>query len=109
MKPIHAFAVIALAVALVASAPLHAELLEKTANIGGVTVQYKVVLPNDYDPAKTYPGILVGLARDPVPILIHDTPVQRRDLRAQRQRVAAVERQCRIELEGVGNGVERGH
>ena len=59
MKPIHAFAVIALAVALVASAPLHAELLEKTANIGGVTVQYKVVLPNDYDSAKTYPGILV--------------------------------------------------
>jgi len=38
------------------SAP--AKLLEKTKKVGATTVQYKVVLPNGYDPAKTYPAIL---------------------------------------------------
>ena len=30
----------------------------KTAKVGATTVHYKVVLPNGYDPAKAYPGIL---------------------------------------------------
>jgi predicted esterase len=38
--------------------PSRAELLEKTKKIGNTTVQYKVVLPNGYDPAKAYPAIL---------------------------------------------------
>src|SRR5438552_2527970 len=38
--------------------PLQAELLEKTKKVGKTTVQYKVVLPNGYDPAKMYPAIL---------------------------------------------------
>ena len=38
--------------------PLQAELLEKTKKVGKTTVQYKVVLPNGYDPAKVYPAIL---------------------------------------------------
>src|SRR5213593_5148060 len=38
--------------------PLQAELLEKTKKVGRTTVQYKVVLPNGYDPAKAYPAIL---------------------------------------------------
>src|SRR6516165_8375181 len=38
--------------------PLHAEIFEKTMAAGGMTVHYKVVLPNDYDPAKAYPAIL---------------------------------------------------
>jgi predicted esterase len=38
--------------------PLRAELLEKTAKVAGVAVQYKVVLPNGYDRAKAYPAIL---------------------------------------------------
>jgi predicted peptidase len=38
--------------------PLHAELLEKTKKVAGTPVHYKVVLPNDYDPAKAYPAIL---------------------------------------------------
>lgn len=38
--------------------PVAAELLEKTAKVGDVTVHYKVVLPNNYDPSKTYPAIL---------------------------------------------------
>ena len=35
-----------------------AKVLEKTKKVGATTVQYKVVLPNGYDPAKTYPAIL---------------------------------------------------
>ncbi len=38
--------------------PVRAELLEKTKKVGGTTVQYKVVLPNGFDPAKAYPAIL---------------------------------------------------
>src|SRR4029453_10381309 len=41
-----------------ATLPLGAEVLDKTKKVGGRTVQYKVVLPNGYDPAKAYPGIL---------------------------------------------------
>jgi predicted peptidase len=40
------------------SFPGYAEVQEKTANIGGITVIYKVVLPTGYDPAKTYPAVL---------------------------------------------------
>lgn len=57
----HRFALSALvlAVATLGTRPGHAELIEKTTHVGGTTVQYKVVLPNDYDPAKEYPAILV--------------------------------------------------
>jgi predicted peptidase len=40
------------------AAPARAELLDKTANIVGSIVHYKVVLPDNYDPAKAYPAIL---------------------------------------------------
>jgi dipeptidyl aminopeptidase/acylaminoacyl peptidase len=39
--------------------PLHAELVEKTRQVAGATVHYKVVLPDGYEPAKVYPGLLV--------------------------------------------------
>ena len=48
----------AAAVLMFAIQPLQAELLEKAKKVGGTTVHYKVVLPNGYDPAKAYPGIL---------------------------------------------------
>ena len=38
--------------------PARAEVLTHTKTVGDTTVVYKVVLPNGYDPAKTYPGIL---------------------------------------------------
>jgi poly(3-hydroxybutyrate) depolymerase len=38
--------------------PLQAEVVENTKMVGGTTVHYKTVLPNDYDPAKAYPAIL---------------------------------------------------
>jgi len=45
-------------VAMFATQSVRAEELEKTKKVGGATVHYKVVLPNAYDPAKPYPGIL---------------------------------------------------
>src|SRR2546425_4520418 len=48
----------ATAVAMFATQPLQAELIEKTKKVGSTTVHYKVVLPNGYDPGKAYPGIL---------------------------------------------------
>jgi predicted peptidase len=38
--------------------PAWAEVLAQTKQVGDTTVVYKVVLPNGYDPAKTYPAIL---------------------------------------------------
>ena len=35
-----------------------AEVRDMTKKVAGTTVHYKVVLPNGYDPAKAYPGIL---------------------------------------------------
>jgi predicted peptidase len=52
------FVSLAAAIVTLAAQPLQAELLEKTKKVGKTTVQYKVVLPNGYDPAKTYPAIL---------------------------------------------------
>src|SRR5580700_5635253 len=49
----------AIVVAMFATGPVQAELLEKTKKVAGTTVQYKVVLPSGYDPAKAYPAVLV--------------------------------------------------
>jgi hypothetical protein len=38
--------------------PRRAEVLEKSKQVDDTIVHYKVVLPNDYDPTKTYPAIL---------------------------------------------------
>jgi len=51
-------ALLIVAAIIVTSYPLHAEVLEKTRKVSGTTVHYKVVLPNAYDPAKTYPAVL---------------------------------------------------
>jgi predicted esterase len=51
--------VFATVIVLLATQFAQGELLEKTKNVAGVKVQYKVVLPNGYDPAKAYPAILV--------------------------------------------------
>jgi poly(3-hydroxybutyrate) depolymerase len=46
------------AMAMVFLGPTRAEVIEKTKTVGDTTVHYKVVLPNGYDPAKSYPAIL---------------------------------------------------
>jgi predicted esterase len=38
--------------------PAHAEVTEGTKQVGNTAVHYKVVLPDNYDPAKAYPAIL---------------------------------------------------
>jgi len=48
----------AVVVALFVTQPARAEVLEKTKKVGAATVHYKIVLPNGYDAAKTYPAIL---------------------------------------------------
>ena len=60
MKTIKGIAstVTAVTVAALVAAPARADVLEKARKVAGVTVQYKVVLPNDYDATKPYPGIL---------------------------------------------------
>jgi len=46
------------AVIVLASRPLSARVLDRATNIAGTTMHYKVILPNSYDPAKTYPAVL---------------------------------------------------
>src|ERR1700692_4842415 len=56
----HRWTILSLIAALVIlpTLPVKAEVLDKTKNIGGATVHYKVVLPKNYDAGKAYPGIL---------------------------------------------------
>jgi predicted esterase len=71
-----AVASFAAALAILASYPLKAEVLEKTRKIGGTTVHYKVVLPNNYDPAKAYPGVL-GFGGGPQTMNVVDNVIAR--------------------------------
>ena len=41
------------------SRPAAAEMVEKSGTFGGLKVTYKVVLPDGFDPARTYPVVLV--------------------------------------------------
>src|SRR5438309_1847979 len=43
---------------MLASQCLMAEVLDKSTTISGTDVQYKVILPHNYDPGKSYPGVL---------------------------------------------------
>jgi poly(3-hydroxybutyrate) depolymerase len=48
----------AVLVCVIASRYSMGEVLDKSTNIGGTTVFYKVILPNHYDPGKSYPAVL---------------------------------------------------
>jgi predicted peptidase len=43
---------------LIVSSFLAAKVFDKTAEVAGMPVHYKVALPRDYDPEKTYPAVL---------------------------------------------------
>ena len=75
---------VAAAVAMFTTQTLQAELLEKTKKVGGTTVRYKVVLPNGYDPAKAYPGIL-ALGGGPQTITTVDN-ILNRNFRAEAEK-----------------------
>jgi poly(3-hydroxybutyrate) depolymerase len=64
------------AVLLAASGSAAAEVLEKSKDIAGVTVHYKVVLPSHYDAAKAYPGVL-AFGGGPQTMNIVDGAIQR--------------------------------
>jgi poly(3-hydroxybutyrate) depolymerase len=49
----------AVVMTLLAAQALSAEVVEKSRTAAGVRVHYKVVLPSGYDPAKSYPAVLV--------------------------------------------------
>jgi poly(3-hydroxybutyrate) depolymerase len=40
------------------SAKAHADVIDRSAKVDDTTIHYRVVLPNNFDPAKTYPGVL---------------------------------------------------
>jgi hypothetical protein len=44
-------------IGILLASPARGEVLEKTKDIGGTAVHYKVVLPNGYDAAKPYPAV----------------------------------------------------
>lgn len=54
----------------------NAAVLDKTKVIAGTTVHYKVVLPDNYDPAKTYPGVL-GFGGGPQTMNVVDSVIAR--------------------------------
>lgn len=66
------------------SRPATAELFEKTKNIAGVKVHYKVVLPSHYDPMKAYPAVL-AFGGGPQTMNIVDGVIQR-NWRAEAER-----------------------
>jgi poly(3-hydroxybutyrate) depolymerase len=51
-------AMVAISILAIALPPARAEVLDKTLKVAGLTVQYKVVLPNAYDSTKAYPAVV---------------------------------------------------
>ena len=72
------------AVTMLLVQPLRAEVLEKTMTAGGMTVRYKVVLPNNYDPAKAYPAV-VALGGGPQDMITVDN-ILNRNFRAEAEK-----------------------
>ena len=73
-----------LSLALLTAMPARAEVVEKTKKVNGLTVQYKVVLPNGYDATKAYPGI-IALGGGPQTMNTVDS-VLNRNLRAEAEK-----------------------
>jgi predicted peptidase len=49
---------LAVALSMMVAAPAAADVLNQTATINGMRVEYKVIRPRNFDPAKTYPAVL---------------------------------------------------
>ena len=67
---------VAVVAVLLANVPAFAEVQQKTAKIGKTTVQYKVILPKNYDPAKAYPAVL-AFGGGPQTMDVVDRTIQR--------------------------------
>ena len=49
---------LALLLLIAAASVAQAKVFDRVMNVAGTPVYYKIVLPRDFDPAKTYPGVL---------------------------------------------------
>src|ERR1700674_306232 len=74
----HRWTILSLISALVvlANVSVRADVFDKSMNIGGTTVHYKVVLPKNYDPSKAYPGVL-GFGGGPQTMNVVDIAIAR--------------------------------
>jgi len=75
-RPRCAVLLLVAAVAMMANVPVKAEVLDKTMKVGGTTVHYKVVLPNNYDASKAYPAVL-GFGGGPQTMNVVDNVIAR--------------------------------
>jgi poly(3-hydroxybutyrate) depolymerase len=73
MKPL---SLIIAAAMLVSSSSVFAEVQQKSAKIGKTMVQYKVILPKNYDPARAYPAVL-AFGGGPQTMDVVDRTIQR--------------------------------
>ncbi len=69
------------ALAAVASA----KVIDKNATIAGLSVNYKVVLPTDFDPDKTYPAVLAFPPGDQSMLMVMTTLTRNWSLEAQKR------------------------
>jgi len=76
MKLLSAAVAATLLAGLVAGIPTFAEVQQKTAKIGKTTVQYKVILPKNYDSAKAHPAVL-AFGGGPQTMDVVDRTIQR--------------------------------
>src|SRR5260370_16421354 len=57
-------------------AALIAKIYDKSAEVAGMTVHYKIALPSDYDPDKTYPAVLAFPPGSQTPDMVQFTMLQ---------------------------------
>src|SRR5689334_3261668 len=62
-----------------------AKVVDRNATIAGMTVNYKVVLPTDFDPDKTYPAVLAFPPGDQSPMMVMTTLTRNWSLEAQKR------------------------
>src|SRR5215469_4665094 len=74
----HRFAglLVSVVVLILTHIPAEAEVLDKTMKVAGTTVHYKVVLPKNYDPSKSYPAVL-GFGGGPQTMNVVDSVITR--------------------------------
>jgi predicted peptidase len=84
MKTLSLFTLAFVLTFISAGLPARADVVELTKKVAGTMVQYKVVLPNGYDPAKGYPAIL-ALGGGPQTMNTVDA-VLNRNLRAEAEK-----------------------
>jgi poly(3-hydroxybutyrate) depolymerase len=77
--------VIALCLGALCAESANAKVLDKDTDIAGMTVHYKVILPKDYDPAKTYPAILAFPPGDQSMMMVMSTLERNWAAEAQRR------------------------